>query len=46
MAIAVRGIILADAFVGGECPLSRLPELFQSMTNGNRVVKTLVRVRE
>jgi L-iditol 2-dehydrogenase len=40
------GIIRADDFVGGECPLSRLPELFKSMANGNRVVKTLVRVRE
>ena len=40
------GIIRADDFVGGECALSRLPELFKSMANGNRVVKTLVRVRE
>lgn len=40
------GIIRAEDFVDGECPLSRLPELFQSMANGNRVVKTLVRVRE
>ena len=40
------GIIRADDFVGGECPLTQLPELFKAMTAGNRVVKTLVRVRE
>ena len=40
------GIIRAEDFVGGECPLSGLPELFKTMTAGNRVVKTLVRVRE
>jgi L-iditol 2-dehydrogenase len=40
------GLIRADDFVGGECPLTQLPELFQAMTAGNRVVKTLVRVRE
>ena len=33
-------------FVDGDCALSRLPELFQAMTAGNRVVKTLVRVRD
>src|SRR5437870_1542620 len=40
------GIIKADDFVDGECPLSELPELFQSMAAGNRAVKTLVRVHE
>ena len=40
------GVIRAADFVDGECALSRLPELFQSMAAGNRVVKTLVRVRE
>ncbi|HEX3798326.1 MAG TPA: alcohol dehydrogenase catalytic domain-containing protein [Verrucomicrobiae bacterium] len=40
------GVIRAKNFVDGECPLSELPELFKSMTAGNRVVKTLVRVRE
>ena len=40
------GIIRAENFVGGECPLTQLPELFKTMTAGNRVVKTLVRVRE
>jgi L-iditol 2-dehydrogenase len=40
------GVIRADDFVSGECPLSGLPELFKSMAAGNRAVKTLVRVRE
>jgi L-iditol 2-dehydrogenase len=40
------GIIRADDFVDGECPLSRLPELFQSMAAGNRAVKTFIRVHE
>jgi L-iditol 2-dehydrogenase len=40
------GVIRADDFVNGECPLSQLPQLFQSMAAGNRAVKTLVRVRE
>jgi L-iditol 2-dehydrogenase len=40
------GIIRADDFVGGECPLTQLPDLFKAMAAGNRVVKTLVRVRE
>ena len=41
-----KGVIRAADFVDGECALSRLPELFQSMAAGNRVVKTLVRVRD
>ncbi len=40
------GVVKAGDFVDGECPLSRLPELFQSMAVGNRAVKTLVRVRD
>jgi len=40
------GVIRAVDFVDGEAPLSQLPELFKSMTSGNRVVKTLIRVRE
>lgn len=40
------GVIRASDFVDGEWPLSRLPELFHSMTTGNRVVKTLIKVRE
>ena len=40
------GVVKAGDFVDGECPLSRLPELFQSMAAGNRAVKTLIRVRE
>jgi L-iditol 2-dehydrogenase len=41
-----RGVIRADDFVDGECPLSRLPELLRSMSTGNRSVKTLIRVKE
>ncbi len=41
-----RGVIRAADFVDGECPLGRLPELFQSMAAGNRAVKTFIRVRE
>jgi len=40
------GVIRAADFVDGECPLSRLPELFESMAAGNHAVKTLVRVHE
>jgi len=40
------GAIRAGDFVDGECPLTQLPELFQSMATGNRVIKTLVRVHE
>ena len=40
------GVVRADDFVDGECPLSKLPELFQSMAAGNRAVKTLIRVHE
>jgi L-iditol 2-dehydrogenase len=40
------GAIRAADFVDGECPLSRLPQLFQLMASGNRAVKTLIRVRE
>ena len=40
------GIIRAADFVDGECPLTKLPELFRSMAAGNRAVKTLVRVHE
>jgi L-iditol 2-dehydrogenase len=39
------GVIRAEDFVGGECGLSRLPELFKAMTAGNQVVKTLINVR-
>jgi L-iditol 2-dehydrogenase len=41
-----EGVIQADDFVSGECALSRLPDLFKSMTAGNRAVKTLIRVKE
>jgi L-iditol 2-dehydrogenase len=40
------GVIRAADFVDGECPLSRLPELFKSMAAGNHAVKTLIRVHE
>lgn len=40
------GVIRAMNFVDGECELSRLPELFRSMSAGNRAVKTLIRVKE
>jgi L-iditol 2-dehydrogenase len=40
------GVIRAGDFVNGECPLSRLPDLFKSMALGNQVVKTLVHVRQ
>jgi L-iditol 2-dehydrogenase len=40
------GVIRAGDFVNGECALSRLPDLFKSMAAGNRVVKTLVHVRQ
>jgi L-iditol 2-dehydrogenase len=39
------GVIKAADFVNGECALSQLPQLLKSMTEGNRVVKTLVNVR-
>ena len=40
------GVIRADDFVNGDCPLTGLPELLRSMAAGNRAVKTLIRVRE
>ncbi|MDB6016945.1 MAG: Alcohol dehydrogenase, zinc-binding protein [Pedosphaera sp.] len=46
LALIEAGVIRSDDFVSGECALSQLPELFKSMTAGNRAVKTLIRVRE
>lgn len=40
------GVIRAADFVDGECPLSKLPELFKSMAAGNHAIKTLIRVHE
>ncbi|HEY1663370.1 MAG TPA: alcohol dehydrogenase catalytic domain-containing protein [Verrucomicrobiae bacterium] len=40
------GVVRADDFVDGECPLTRLPELFQTMAAGNRAIKTLIKVHE
>ena len=39
------GVIRAADFVDGECPLSRLPELFQSLTAGNHAIKTFINVQ-
>ena len=40
------GVVRAARFVDGECSLSELPALFQSMAQGNRAVKTLIQVRQ
>ncbi|MGH7951062.1 MAG: zinc-dependent alcohol dehydrogenase [Limisphaerales bacterium] len=40
------GVIRAANFVNGECPLTQLPELFKTMTAGNRAIKTLIKVHE
>jgi len=40
------GLIRAQDFVDGECPLSRLPKLFKQMAAGNHAIKTLIRVHE
>ncbi|HZF00984.1 MAG TPA: zinc-binding dehydrogenase [Methylomirabilota bacterium] len=40
------GVVRAADFVDGECPLTRLPELFKSMAEGNRAIKTLIKVHE
>jgi L-iditol 2-dehydrogenase len=40
------GLICAQNFVDGECPLSRLPKLFKQMAAGNHAIKTLIRVHE
>jgi L-iditol 2-dehydrogenase len=37
------GKVPAQKFINGECELTELPELFKSMTAGNRAVKTFVR---
>ncbi|MFM2082775.1 MAG: hypothetical protein RL380_1466 [Verrucomicrobiota bacterium] len=39
------GVIRARDFVDGECLLADLPDLFKRMAEGNRAVKTLIRVR-
>ncbi len=38
------GVIRANDFVDGEVLLAHLPALFKAMANGNRAVKTLVRL--
>ena len=40
------GVISANDFVDGECPLTQLPELFKSMAAGNHAIKTLIKVHE
>jgi L-iditol 2-dehydrogenase len=40
-----KGVIKASDFVTGACDLSDLPDLFQKMAQGNRAVKTLIKVR-
>jgi L-iditol 2-dehydrogenase len=40
------GAVRAGDFVDGECPLSRLPELFHGMAKGNHAVKTLIQVNQ
>jgi len=40
------GVVHAGDFVDGECPLTRLPELFQAMAAGNHAIKTLIKVHE
>jgi L-iditol 2-dehydrogenase len=40
------GKIHAGDFVDGECPLTKLPELFKTMASGNHAIKTLIRVHE
>ena len=38
-----RGVIRVGDFVDGEASLDELPELFRSMAQGNRAVKTCIR---
>ncbi len=40
------GLIYANDFVDGECPLSQLPTLFKAMVKGNHAVKTFIQVRK
>jgi len=40
-----NGVIRGADFIDGECLLSGLPELFQSMAKGNHAVKTLIQVQ-
>lgn len=40
------GVIHAEDFVSGECPLRELPGLFKSMVAGNHAIKTLIRVKD
>lgn len=40
------GVIRARDFIDGECSLLELPALLQSMAQGNRAVKTFVRVQD
>ncbi len=42
LALIEQGVVTAADFVNGRCTLDELPDLFRSMTAGNRAVKTLV----
>jgi len=44
--IIEAGTVRAEDFVDGECPLTRLPELFHTMAAGNHAIKTFIRVHE
>ncbi len=46
LALIEAGVVRAEDFVDGECPLTRLPALFKSMAAGNRAIKTLIKVHE
>lgn len=46
LALIEQGLIAGEDFISGTCPLSALPELFRTMAQGNRAVKTLIHVRE
>jgi len=41
-----QGVIRARDFVNGNCSLDDLPTLFRNMAEGNRAVKTLIRVQD
>jgi L-iditol 2-dehydrogenase len=46
LAFIEAGVVHSGDFVDGECPLTRLPELFKSMAAGNHAIKTLIKVHE
>jgi len=46
LALIEAGVVRAQDFVDGECPLTQLPELFKSMAAGNHAIKTLIKIHE